>query len=112
VTTTSDPRPETTSGLPSGLLARHRAALARFGTDVAAVGGVAPALARGLDPANYPVVPGGVPQAWERARVYLGLYERYQQLYQTQVTELCLLLAASPVNGDKALLQDPSGGER
>lgn len=93
------------AGPPSG---RAR----RFGTDVAAAGGVAPALACGLDPANYPVVPGGVPQAWERARVYLGLYERYQQLYQTQVTELCLLLAASPVNDDKALLQDPSGGER
>jgi hypothetical protein len=73
-----------TSGLPpdaapaGGLLARHRTAIARFGTDVAAAGGIGPALAAGLDPADYPVVPGGVPQAWERAQVYLGLCERYQ----------------------------------
>ena len=36
-----------------------------------------------LGPADYPVVPAGVPQAWERAQVYLGLCERYQELYQT-----------------------------
>jgi hypothetical protein len=60
-----------------GLLARRRIAIARFGTDVAAAGGIGPALAAGLDPADYPVVPGGVPQAWERAQVYLGLCERY-----------------------------------
>jgi len=53
-----------------------------------------PALAAGLDPAGYPVVPGGVPQAWERAQVYLGLCERYQELYQEQVAELHLLMAA------------------
>jgi hypothetical protein len=76
-----------TSGLPpdtapaGGLLARQRIAIARFGTDVAAAGGIGPALAAGLDPAGYPVVPGGVPQAWERAKVYLGLCERYQELY-------------------------------
>jgi len=54
------------------LLARHQIAIARFGTDVAAADGIGPALAAGLDPAGYPVVPGGVPQAWERAQVYLG----------------------------------------
>jgi hypothetical protein len=63
---------------------------------VAAAGGIGPALAAGLDPADYPVVPGGVPQAWERAQVYLGLRERYQELYQTQVAELHLLMAAMP----------------
>ena len=81
---------------PAGLLARHRIALARFGTDVAGAGGIGPALAAGLDPADYPVVPGGVPQAWQRAQVYLGLCERYQELYQTQVAELRLLMAAAP----------------
>jgi hypothetical protein len=86
------------SGLPpdgapdGGLLARRRIAIARFRTDVAAAGGIGPALAAGLDPA----VPGGVPQAWERAQVYLGLCERYQELYQTQVAELHLLMAAMP----------------
>ena len=79
-----------------GLLARQRIAVARFGTDVAAAGGIGPALAAGLDPADYPVVPGGVPQAWERAQVYLGLCERYQQLYQAQVAELHLLIATVP----------------
>jgi hypothetical protein len=82
--------------LAGGLLARQRIAIARFGTDVAAAGGIGPALAAGLDPAGYPVVPGGVPQAWERAQVYLGLYERYQELYQAQVTELHLLMATAP----------------
>ena len=89
-----------TSGLPpapaGGLLARHRIAIARFGTDVAAAGGIGPALAAGLDPADYPVVPGGVPQAWERAQVCLGLCERYQELYQAQVAELHLLMASVP----------------
>jgi len=91
-----------TSGLPSdaapagGLLARQRIAIARFGVDVAAAGGIGPALAAGLDPAGYPVVPGGVPQAWERAQVYLGLCERYQGLYQAQVAELHLLMASAP----------------
>jgi hypothetical protein len=90
------------SGLPpdaaptGGLLARRRIAIARFGTDVAAAGGIGPALADGLDPADYPVVPGGVPQAWERAKVYLGLCERYQELYQAQVAELHLLMATVP----------------
>ena len=79
-----------------GLLARRRIAIARFGTDVAAAGGIGPALAAGLDPAGYPVVPGGVPQAWERAQVYLGLCERYQELYQAQVAELHLLMATAP----------------
>jgi hypothetical protein len=93
--------PVTASGLPpdapaGGLLARHRIAIARFGTDVAAAGGIGPALAAGLDPADYPVVPGGVPQAWERAQVYLGLCERYQELYQKQVAELHLLMAVVP----------------
>jgi hypothetical protein len=51
-------------------MARHRIAIARFGTDVAAADGIGPALATGLDPAGYPVLPGGVvPQAWERAKV-------------------------------------------
>ena len=58
--------------------------------------GIGPALAAGLDPADYPVVPGGVPQAWERAKVYLGLCERYQELYQAQVAELHLLMASVP----------------
>lgn len=83
-------------GQPGGLLARHRIAIARFGADVAAAGGIGPALASGLDPADYPVVPGGVPQAWERAQVYLGLCERYQELYQVQVAELHLLMATAP----------------
>ena len=82
-----------------GLLARRRIAIARFGADVAAAG-IGPALAAGLDPAGYPVVPGGVPQAWERAQVYLGLCERYQELYQAQVTELHLLMATAPASGD------------
>jgi hypothetical protein len=91
-----------TSGLPpdaapaDGLLGRHRIAIARFGTDVAAAGGIGPALAAGLDPAGYPAVPGGVPQAWERAQVYLGLCERYQELYQAQLAELHLLMAMAP----------------
>lgn len=92
-----------TSSLPpdaaapaGGLLARHRTAIARFGTDVAATGGIGPALAAGLDPADYPAVPGGVPQAWERAQVYLGLCERYQELYQAQLAELHLLMAMAP----------------
>ena len=93
-----------TSGLPpapaGGLLARRLIAIARFGTDVAAAGGIGPALAAGLDPADYPVVPGGVPQAWERAQVYLGLCERYQELYQAQVAELCLLMATVPAPSD------------
>lgn len=90
------------SGLPpaaapaGGLLARHRIAIARFGADVAAAGGIGPALAAGLDPADYPVVPGGVPQAWERAQVYLGLCERYRELYQAQVAALHLLMATVP----------------
>jgi hypothetical protein len=79
-----------------GLLARRRIAIARFGTDVAAAGGIGPALTAGLDPADYPVVPGGVPQAWERAQVYLGLCERYQELYQAQLAELHLLMATAP----------------
>ena len=88
------------SGLPpapaaGGLLARRRIAIARFGTDVAAAGGIGPALAAGLDPAGYPVVPGGVPQAWERARLYLGLRDRYQELYQAQAAELRLLMATA-----------------
>jgi len=93
-----------TSDLPpapaSGLLARRRIAIARFGTDVAAAGGIGPALAAGLDPADYPVVPGGVPQAWERAKVYLGLCERYQELYQAQVAGLHLLMATVPAPSD------------
>ena len=89
-----------TSGLPpapaGGLLARRRIAIARFGADVAAAGGIGPALAAGLDPADYLVVPGGVPQAGERAQVYLGLCERYQELYQAQVAGLHLLMATVP----------------
>jgi hypothetical protein len=79
-----------------GLLARRRAAIARFGTDVAAAGGIGPALAAGPDPAGYPAVPGGVPQAWERAQAYLGLCERYRELYQAQLAELHLLMATAP----------------
>jgi hypothetical protein len=94
VTATSDLPPDAAHA--GGLLARHRTAIARFGTDVAAVGGIGPALAAGLDPADYPVVPGGVPQAWERAQVYLGLCERYQELYQAQVAELQLLMISAP----------------
>jgi hypothetical protein len=96
------PEPPATaaSGLPpapaGGLLARRRTAIARFGTDVAAAGGIGPALAAGLDPAGYPAVPGGVPQAWERAQAYLGLCERYQELYQAQLAELHRLMATVP----------------
>jgi hypothetical protein len=79
-----------------GLLARRRTAIARFGTDVTAAGGIGPALAAGLDPAGYPAVPSGVPQAWERAQAYLGLYERYRELYQAQVAELHHLMAPEP----------------
>jgi hypothetical protein len=94
-----------TSGLPpdaapaGGLLARRRIAIARFRADVAAAGGIGPALAAGLDPADYPVVPQGVPQAWERAQVYLGLCERYQELFQAQVAELHLLMATVACQG-------------
>jgi hypothetical protein len=93
------PRDATPTG---GLLARHQIALARFGTDVAAAGGIGPALTAGLDPADYPVVPGGVPQAWERALVYLGLCERYHELYQAQLAELHHLMATAPAPNDKA----------
>ena len=44
-----------------GLLARHRTAIARFGTDVAAAGGIGPALAAGRTRPT-PAVPGGVPR--------------------------------------------------
>jgi hypothetical protein len=64
--------------------------------DTAPAGGIGPALAAGLDPAGYPAVPGGVPQAWERAQVYLGLCERYRDLYQAQLAELHLLMATAP----------------
>ena len=93
------------------LLARHQIAIARFGTDVAAADGIGPALAAGLDPAGYPVVPGGVPQAWERAQVYLGLCERYQELYQAQVAELHLLMATVPLSHRRPLT-DPFDGHR
>jgi hypothetical protein len=89
-------RPSPDGAPAGGLLARRRIAIAGFRTDVAATGGIGPALGAGLNPADYPVVPGGVPQAWERAQVYLGLRERYQELYQTQVAELHLLMAAMP----------------
>ena len=88
--------PAAAHGSAGGLLARHRTAIARFGTDVAAAGGIGPALAAGLDPVGYPAVPGGVPQAWERAQVYLGLCERYQEMYQAQLAELHLLMAMAP----------------
>ena len=94
VTATSDLPPGAAPA--GGLLARRRIAIARFGTDVAAAGGIGSALAAGLDPADYPVVPAGVPQAWERAQVYLGLCERYQELYQAQMAELHLLMASVP----------------
>ena len=93
---TAAPGPPPGAAPAGGLLARRRIAIARFGTDVAAAGGIGPALAAGLDPAGYPVVPAGVPQAWERAQVYLGLCERYQELYQAQLAELHLLLATAP----------------
>lgn len=87
-------------GPTGGLLARRRIAIARFGADVAAAGGIGPALAGGLDPADHPVVPGGVSQAWEQARVYLGLCERYQELYKAHVAELHLLIATAPTPSD------------
>ena len=59
-------------------------------------GGIGPALTTRLDPAGYPVVPGGVPQARERAQVYLGLCERYQELSRAQVAEMHLLTATVP----------------
>ena len=93
---TATPGPPPDAAPTGGLLARRRIAIARFGADVAAADGIGPALAAGLDPADYPVVPGGVPQAWERAKVYLGLCERYQELYQAQVAELHLLMASVP----------------
>ena len=71
-----DIQPSPDAAAASGLLARHRIAIARFGTDLAAAGGIGPAPAAGLDPADYPAVPAGVPQAWKRAQVYLGLCER------------------------------------
>jgi hypothetical protein len=94
VTATSGPSPAPAGGL----LARRRIAIARFGADVAAAGGIGPALAAGLDAAGYPVVPAGVPQVWERAQVYPGLCERYQELFQAQVAELHLLMATVPGN--------------
>jgi hypothetical protein len=66
--------------------------MARFGTAVTTAGGIDPALAAGLDPAAYPVTPGGVPQAWERARVYRELCAHYRKLYWAQVAELDWLL--------------------
>ena len=96
MTATSDLPP----ALAGGLLARRRIAIARFGTDVTAAGGIGQALAAGLDPADYPVVPGGVPQAWERAQVYLGLCERSLELYRALVAELCLLMTTVPVTSD------------
>jgi hypothetical protein len=90
------PTPAPPPGAAGGLLARHRTAIARFGTDVAAAGGIGPALAAGLNPAGYPAVPGGIPQAWERAQLYLGLCERYRELYQAQLAELHLLMATAP----------------
>jgi hypothetical protein len=93
---TATPAPPPDAAPAGGLLAHRRIAIARFGTDVAAAGGIGPALAAGLDPADYPVVPGGVPQAWERAQVYLGLCERYQEMYQAQLAELHLLMAMAP----------------
>jgi hypothetical protein len=106
----SEPAVTAASGLPpgaapaGGLLARRRIAIARFGADVAAAGGIGPALAAGLDPAGSPVVPGGVPQAWERARVYLGLCERYQELYQAQIAGLHLLMATTPAARGRSLI--------
>ena len=94
------PAPAPAPAAAGGLLARRRIAIARFGADVAAAGGIGPALAAGLDPADYPVVPGGVPQAWERAKVCLGLCERYQELYQAQVAGLHLLMATVPTPSD------------
>jgi hypothetical protein len=91
-----DIRPSPRPAPAAGLLARRRIAIARFGADVAAAGGIGPALAAGLDPGDYPVVPGGVPQAWERAQLYLGLCERYQDLYQVKVAELHILMATVP----------------
>jgi hypothetical protein len=94
VTATSDLPPD--AAPTGGLLARHRIAIARFGTDVAAAGGIGPALAAGPDPAGYPAVPAGVPQACEPAQVYLGLCERYQEPCQAQVAEVHLLMAPAP----------------
>ena len=79
---------------------RRRPAITRFGADVAVAGGIGPALAAGLDPADYPVVPAGVPQAWEHARAYLGLCERYQEVYQAQLAESHLLMATVPTPSD------------
>jgi len=101
------PAPAPAPAAAGGLLARRRIAIARFGADVAAAGGIGPALAAGLDPADYPAVPAGVPQAWERAQVYLGLCERYQELFQAQVAGLRLLMATAPAPGDP--LQTPPG---
>ena len=44
-------RPSPGAAPADGLLARRRIAIVRFGTDVAAAGGIGPALAAGLDPA-------------------------------------------------------------
>ena len=66
------------SGHPSdvapagGLLARRRIAIARFGADVAAAGGIGPALAAGLDPAGYPAVPGACPRPGNARRSTWG----------------------------------------
>ena len=93
---TAAPGPPPGAAPAGGLPARRRIAIARSGTDVAAAGGTGPAPAAGLDPAGYPAVPAGVPQAWERAQAYLGLCERYQELYQAQLAELHLPLATAP----------------
>jgi hypothetical protein len=85
----------------SGLLARHRVEIARFGTDVSAAGGIDPALAAGLDAAAYSMVLGGVPQAWEKARVYRELYAHYRDLYWTQVARLNGLLEPAPARDDQ-----------
>ena len=93
-------RPSPGAAPAYGLLARRRIAIARFGTDVAAAGGIGPALAAGLDP---PWLPGRARRRTSglgRAQVYPGLCERYQELYQAQ-------LAESPPDGNGAGMHRP-----
>jgi hypothetical protein len=57
-------------------------------------------LAAGLDPADYPAVPGGVPRPRDAPRSTWGYVSGTRELHQAQVAELCRLMATMPVPSD------------
>ena len=84
-------------GQPGGLLACQRIAIARFGADVAAAGGIGPALAAGLEPAGLPGrARRRTPSLGTRPGLPGAMTSQYQELYQAQVAELHLLMATAP----------------